>query len=148
MIARISGLFHFSHKLNHALHPVQRYMAVEVIRKDPYNLKADVFSFSILLWEIMALTKPYNGVLGPQVKESVSLYGERPTISRSWPVGIRKLLRRGVFYILLTSVFVCNFDYIYGILFTYCLLLNESINFTNRLFSIQSLKINLLIRLL
>lgn len=72
-----------------------RYMAVEVIRKDPYNLKADVFSFSILLWEIMAMTKPYNGVLGPQVKESVSLYGERPTISRSWPVGIRKLLRRG-----------------------------------------------------
>jgi len=72
-----------------------RYMAVEVIRKDPYNLKADVFSYSILLWEIMALTKPYDGMLGPQVKESVSLYGERPSIPRSWPVAIRRLLRRG-----------------------------------------------------
>lgn len=72
-----------------------RYMAVEVIRKAPYNLLADVFSFSILLWEIMALTKPYEGMLGPQVKESVSLYGERPSVPRSWPVAIRKLLRRG-----------------------------------------------------
>jgi serine/threonine protein kinase len=72
-----------------------RYMAVEVIRKDPYNLKADVFSFSILLWEIMALTKPYDGMLGPQVKESVSLFGERPSVPRSWPVAIRRLLRRG-----------------------------------------------------
>lgn len=72
-----------------------RYMAVEVIRKEPYNLKADVFSFSILLWEIMALSKPYDGLLGPQVKESVSLFGERPSVPRSWPVAIRKLLRRG-----------------------------------------------------
>ena len=72
-----------------------RYMAVEVIRKEPYNLKADVFSYSILLWEIMALCKPYDGTAGPQVKESVSVYGERPSIPRSWPVAIRKLLRRG-----------------------------------------------------
>lgn len=72
-----------------------RYMAVEVIRKEPYNLKADVFSYSILLWEILALTKPYEGLLGPQVKESVSVYGERPTVPRSWPVAIRRLLRSG-----------------------------------------------------
>lgn len=72
-----------------------RYMAVEVIRKDPYNLKADVFSYSILLWEIMALAKPYDGLLGPQVKESVALFGERPSVPRSWPVAIRRLLRRG-----------------------------------------------------
>merc|ERR1712232_720421 len=72
-----------------------RYMAVEVIRKEPYNLKADVFSFSILLWEIMALSKPYDGLLGHQVKESVSVFGERPSVPRSWPVAIRRLLRRG-----------------------------------------------------
>lgn len=72
-----------------------RYMAVEVIRKEPYNLRADVFSYSILLWEIMALTKPYEGLLGNQVKESVSLFGERPLVPRSWPVAIRRLLRRG-----------------------------------------------------
>lgn len=72
-----------------------RYMAVEVIRKEPYNLGADVFSYSILLWEIMALTKPYEGLVGQQVKESVSIFGERPSVPRSWPVAIRRLLRRG-----------------------------------------------------
>ena len=72
-----------------------RYMAVEVIRKEPYNLKADVFSFSILLWEILALSKPYDGLLGQQVKECVSVYGERPSVPRSWPQAIRKLLRSG-----------------------------------------------------
>lgn len=72
-----------------------RYMAVEVIRKEPYNLRADVFSYSILLWEILALTKPYEGLVGNQVKESVSVFGERPSIPRSWPVAIRRLLRRG-----------------------------------------------------
>ena len=72
-----------------------RYMAVEVIRKEPYNLKADCFSYSILLWEILALTKPYEGQMGQQVKESVSVYGERPSIPRSWPQNIRRLLRRG-----------------------------------------------------
>ncbi|CAJ1966758.1 unnamed protein product [Cylindrotheca closterium] len=72
-----------------------RYMAVEVIRKEPYNLKADVFSYSILLWEILALSKPYEGLMGQQVKESVSVYGERPSVPRSWPQSVRKLLRSG-----------------------------------------------------
>eukprot|EP00527_Entomoneis_sp_CCMP2396_P008253 CAMPEP_0198142576 /NCGR_PEP_ID=MMETSP1443-20131203/5333_1 /TAXON_ID=186043 /ORGANISM="Entomoneis sp., Strain CCMP2396" /LENGTH=385 /DNA_ID=CAMNT_0043805623 /DNA_START=37 /DNA_END=1194 /DNA_ORIENTATION=+ len=72
-----------------------RYMAVEVIRKHPYNVKADVFSFSILLWEIMALCKPYDGLVGQQVKECVSVFGERPAIPRTWPTTLRRILRRG-----------------------------------------------------
>jgi serine/threonine protein kinase len=72
-----------------------RYMAVEVIRKHPYNCKADVFSYSILLWELMALCKPYDGLAGPQVKECVSVFGERPAIPRTWPTNLRRILRRG-----------------------------------------------------
>lgn len=72
-----------------------RYMAVEVIRKHPYNVKADVFSFSILLWELMALCKPYDGLVGQQVKECVSVFGERPAIPRTWPTNLRRILRRG-----------------------------------------------------
>ena len=72
-----------------------RYMAVEVIRKHPYNVKADVFSFSILLWELMALCKPYDGLVGQQVKECVSVFGERPNIPRTWPTNLRRILRRG-----------------------------------------------------
>ena len=72
-----------------------RYMAVEVIRSESYNLKADVFSFSILLWEIVAMLKPYNGLPGFQVKKMVSLRGTRPAIPWSWPFSLRKLLKRG-----------------------------------------------------
>jgi serine/threonine protein kinase len=72
-----------------------RYMAVEVIRKHPYNCKVDVFSFSILLWELMALCKPYEGLVGQQVKECVSVFGERPAIPRTWPTNLRRILRRG-----------------------------------------------------
>jgi serine/threonine protein kinase len=72
-----------------------RYMAVEVIRKHPYNCKVDVFSFSILLWELMALCKPYEGLVGQQVKECVSVFGERPAIPRTWPTNLRRIMRRG-----------------------------------------------------
>jgi serine/threonine protein kinase len=72
-----------------------RYMAVEVIRKLPYNVKVDVFSFSILLWEIMALCKPYDGKPGPEVKERVGNFGERPAIPKTWPNILRQVLKRG-----------------------------------------------------
>ncbi len=72
-----------------------RYMAIEVIRKHPYNCKVDVFSFSILLWELMALCKPYEGLVGQQVKECVSVFGERPAVPRTWPTNLRRILRRG-----------------------------------------------------
>ena len=37
-----------------------RYMAPEVLESKPvYNLKADVYTFSIVMWEVLALKKPY-----------------------------------------------------------------------------------------
>ena len=70
-----------------------RYMAVEVIRNQPYGLKADVYSFATLLCEILSLKKPFAELSGPEVKEWVSDFGNRPTISRSWPTPIRRLLK-------------------------------------------------------
>ena len=35
------------------------YMAPEVAATKPYNHKCDIFSFSILLWRIMALKMPF-----------------------------------------------------------------------------------------
>ena len=72
-----------------------KYMAPEVIRKEPYNAKADVYSFSILLWELMALERPYAGLTGDQAKQRVAIFGERPNIARSWPTQLRRLLLRG-----------------------------------------------------
>lgn len=36
-----------------------RYMAPEVVRHQPYNAKADIYSWAILTWEMMSIEKPY-----------------------------------------------------------------------------------------
>lgn len=72
-----------------------RYMAPEIIHNKPYNFKADTFSFMTLLWEILALKKPFAELSGPEVKEWVADFGNRPAISRSWPVAVRKMMKAG-----------------------------------------------------
>jgi serine/threonine protein kinase len=37
-----------------------QYMAPEVIQGTDYSLKADVFSFGVVLWEILARLPPYQ----------------------------------------------------------------------------------------
>jgi len=71
-----------------------RFMSPEIILKEPYNCKVDVFSFSIVLWEMMALEKPYGSIDAESVKEVVSVFDERPKIPRSWPYKLRELLRK------------------------------------------------------
>ena len=70
-------------------------MAPEVVNSEPYGLKADVFSFCMLLHEIMALVKPFDKLTGKEVKEEVAVQGHRPPIDKKWPTAIQKLLRRG-----------------------------------------------------
>ena len=70
-------------------------MAPEVINSKPYGLKADVFSFCMLLYEIMALVKPFDELTGKEVKEEVAVLGHRPAIGKPRPLPIRRLLRRG-----------------------------------------------------
>jgi len=72
-----------------------RYMAPEIIQNRPYNLKADVFSFTTLLWEILALQKPFPELSGPEVKEWISDFGNRPIINKHWPATVRKLMKDG-----------------------------------------------------
>jgi len=72
-----------------------RYMAVEVIQDNFYNLKVDVFSFSVILWEILALRKPYKGMSSAKAKRYVADCGGRPTIPRSWPKVLRKTIEQG-----------------------------------------------------
>ncbi len=41
-----------------------RYMAPEVLMLQSYNLKADVYSFSVVLWAMLAAATPYAFVRG------------------------------------------------------------------------------------
>ena len=70
------------------------YMAPEVALGEPYNTSADVFSFSILLWEILSLKVPFGGGFSPKEHfERVSVCGLRPPITSSWPSLTRSMMR-------------------------------------------------------
>jgi len=79
-----------------------RYMAPEVAMAKPYNHKAEIYSFSIVLWEMVALRRPYESIVADDFKRRVCENEERPKIfekkwepqlcdlfSRSWAVDMR-----------------------------------------------------------
>jgi len=70
-----------------------RYMAPEVARYKPYNELADVYSFSILMWEILALEKPYKNLSCNEWFQQVVIEGKRPDIDGSWPTKLQYLLK-------------------------------------------------------
>lgn len=74
----------------------RRYMAPEVALRKRYNLSVDVFSFAILLWEICALEKPFDGYSEIQHMSFVVQRGYRPKIEaiKGWPESLRSLITR------------------------------------------------------
>lgn len=70
-----------------------QYMAVEVLANKPYSEKADVFSFGILLWEMVARKLPYFGMQPMQVGIAVLQQGMRPPIPAKAPAPLVKLMR-------------------------------------------------------
>merc|ERR1712232_652308 len=62
----------------------QGYMAPEMETERKYGIKADVFSFGVVLWEILAMTARANA----KVENSVDL-----PICTTWPTSLQELLR-------------------------------------------------------
>lgn len=70
-----------------------QYMAVEVLANRPYSEKADVFSFGILLWEMVARKLPFFGMQPMQVGLAVLNQGLRPTIPPKTPLPLCNMMR-------------------------------------------------------
>jgi len=73
----------------------QRYMAPEVFHAEPYGLAADVYSFSVLLWEIVALDEPFKGMNQQQHARFAYMKKRRPKVERSWPMEMKALIESG-----------------------------------------------------
>jgi serine/threonine protein kinase len=67
-------------------------MAPEVAMEQCYSEKADVYSFGILLWQLLSLEAPYGKLHGGKIEYSVCHLGLRPKLDSSWPIPILKLL--------------------------------------------------------
>uniref|UniRef100_A0A7S2HU02 Protein kinase domain-containing protein n=1 Tax=Helicotheca tamesis TaxID=374047 RepID=A0A7S2HU02_9STRA len=70
-----------------------RYMAPEVANKLPYNLSADVYSFGILLWEIVSMDIPYDDFSIKMLCEMVANWGHRPECNPLWPANLQALMK-------------------------------------------------------
>ena len=69
-------------------------MAPEIAMGMPYGLKVDVHSFSLVMFEVLSLTKPYVRVQPAMFMDIVIRDGLRPTVNASWPPKIKALLSR------------------------------------------------------
>jgi len=72
-----------------------RYMAPEVLTEVPerYNLKADVYAFGIVLWEILSLRRPFSQVRSRQeLVDEVVGRGGRPELNSKWSEQIQESL--------------------------------------------------------
>ncbi|XP_061337448.1 serine/threonine-protein kinase STY46-like [Gastrolobium bilobum] len=71
-----------------------RWMAPEVIEHKPYDHKADVFSFGIVLWELLTGKLPYEYLTPLQAAIGVVQKGLRPTIPKNSHPKFVELLER------------------------------------------------------
>lgn len=73
-----------------------RYMAPEVGKGEPYNQRCDVYSFSVLLWEMLTLKRPYDRFADPEsLIEGVFRLHHRPQIPKSLPRSIQEAIKAG-----------------------------------------------------
>ncbi|XP_016648014.1 PREDICTED: serine/threonine-protein kinase STY46-like isoform X1 [Prunus mume] len=71
-----------------------RWMAPEVIEHKPYDHKADVFSFGVVLWELLTGKLPYENLTPLQAAVGVVQKGLRPTIPSHTNPMLMELMER------------------------------------------------------
>merc|ERR1712232_689225 len=72
------------------------YMSPEVVLNQPYNLSSDLYTFGLVLWEILALEKPYREIPTRNTyRERVCLAGHRPSMSGKhlWSERLRNIMK-------------------------------------------------------
>ncbi|GIL93113.1 hypothetical protein Vretifemale_20566 [Volvox reticuliferus] len=69
-----------------------RWMAPEVIEHKPYDEKADVFSFGIVLWELFTCKVPYSEMTPLQAAVGVVQKGLRPVIPLNCPLPVAEIM--------------------------------------------------------
>jgi len=70
-----------------------RYMAPEVASNKPYGHSADMYSFAIMLWEMLQMEKPFASFSKNMHSELVVIKGARPKINPAWGPSLNGFLK-------------------------------------------------------
>jgi len=72
-----------------------RYMSPEVALGMPYGLKTDIYSFAVVIYEILKMSKFCRRIIEPSMFTRMVIKGDfRPTLDNSIPPRMQDLLRR------------------------------------------------------
>mmetsp|Transcript_18717 Transcript_18717/g.27334 ORF Transcript_18717/g.27334 Transcript_18717/m.27334 type:complete len:142 (-) Transcript_18717:999-1424(-) len=73
-----------------------RYMAPEVAKRLPYNNSVDVYSFSILLWQMCTLEQPFDSYDVNKHSELVVMGNDRPSVdTKNWSDDLCTMMSQG-----------------------------------------------------
>eukprot|EP00249_Psilotum_nudum_P036851 c8875_g1_i1 orf=12-1340(-) len=71
-----------------------RWMAPELINEKPYSRKVDVYSFGIVLWELLTGLVPFAEMTAVQAAFAVSQKNTRPSVWQTWPLPLSNLMQK------------------------------------------------------
>jgi len=71
-----------------------RYMAPEVALGRQYNRSVDVYSFGVIIWQVMRSKVPFRDMGKKAYIQEVVIGGRRPALERNWPKGFSELLEK------------------------------------------------------
>ena len=70
-----------------------RFMAPEVFRHEAYGRPVDVYSFSLILYNMLTLAAPWPDVGGVEAVKLAALKNHRPPVPRHWDAKLGQLIR-------------------------------------------------------
>jgi serine/threonine protein kinase len=71
-----------------------RYMAPEVALGRQYNSSVDVYSFGVIVWQVLRSKVPFRDMGKKAYIQEVVVGGKRPALDRRWPQGFSQLLQK------------------------------------------------------
>lgn len=73
----------------------RRYLAPEVYNSTLYGLPADIYSFTMTLWEVLSLEVPFENMNIKEHKKFCYKRKKRPVIKRDWSKSIKNMIKSG-----------------------------------------------------
>lgn len=71
-----------------------RYMSRECRKHQLYDSSTDVYSFSVILWEMLTLRRPFHGMSASTFDEKVTEGGMKLCLYPEWPQELQILMQR------------------------------------------------------